>query len=99
MIKHPDEFSSRVTPVYGNDPQPHTLRSNPPVRPAPDGNWDDEFEFRSKQVKNVKFTALNSRDTYRLAFGILIQNKASNDNPLPLTSLSDKQCDKINKAL
>jgi hypothetical protein len=103
-LLQPSDYSSRVSLVRGTDPVPHTLCSNPPelgertlgVHPSADGNWDDEFTHRHKQVKvfaRQLMASTHSRDTYNLAYRSKLHPAMT--YPLCISSMSPKQCNKI----
>jgi hypothetical protein len=107
-LQPPSAYSSRVTLTRGMDPTSHILRSNPPelgertlgVRPSADGNWDDKFAHHYKQVKVFARQILaskHSKDTYNLAYRSKIH--PSMTYPLCISSMTPKQCDRIDITL
>ena len=66
------------------------------VRIAPAGTWQDEFEFRRAQSRELAFQIAGSvlpRETARIGYQMMVRPKL--EYPLAITQFTQIQCDKI----
>jgi len=94
-----------ISLTYGDetDRHYHLVTENPfvgrrtlGVRTAPSGTWDDEFEFRLEQSREVALLASiskASKSATERGFRAMVYPKL--EFPLTVTQFSQKQCDRI----
>ncbi len=100
-----DHFRGPIGLTYGDkSPVRHLLVTESPqrgrrtlgARIAPNGNWNDEFEYRCQQGHELALRIAGStlaKDTARLGYRMMVCPKL--EYPLTVTQFTQDQCDKI----
>ena len=104
-----DHFRGPISLTYGDaSEERHLIETESPwvgrrtigVRVAPAGNWDDEFNFRREQSRELAILAAGTRtthDTARTGYSVIVCPKL--EFPLAVTEFTQDQCDMISSPI